>query len=282
MTAYALECLLRRIGIADSEFTTDTGAGRVHLYAGGSGTSSFAAGDVFTPAATLWASPTKLASYDMLVMSCEGSISAFADQKPQTSVDNVAAYVGTGGRVLVSHLHYSWLRNSPAFSGTAAYVGSLTAPPAGVAVTVNQTFPKGVALAEWLAGPSVNASPTPGQLVTNGSEHSVTSVTAPTTEWLTLPSNPSDTLNRRSVQHLSFNAPVADPPALHCGRVGFTDIHIKIGVGSGSGGDDSTPAKPFPGGCKTNDMSAQQKAVEFLLFDLGSCIQPDSVPPAAP
>ena len=40
----ALECLLRRIGIADTEFTTDAGAGRVHLYAGGDGTNSFMAG----------------------------------------------------------------------------------------------------------------------------------------------------------------------------------------------------------------------------------------------
>ena len=42
--ADALECLIRRIGIADSEFTTDGGAGRVHLYAGGGGTNSFMAG----------------------------------------------------------------------------------------------------------------------------------------------------------------------------------------------------------------------------------------------
>ena len=61
----ALECLLRKIGIADAEFTTDTGAGRVHLYIGGRpdaasslGTDRFATtlngGAVFPNATTLW------------------------------------------------------------------------------------------------------------------------------------------------------------------------------------------------------------------------------------
>ncbi len=38
----ALECLVRRIGVADSEFTNDAGTGRVHLYAGGGGATAFA------------------------------------------------------------------------------------------------------------------------------------------------------------------------------------------------------------------------------------------------
>jgi hypothetical protein len=80
---------------------------------------------------------------------------------------------------------------------------------------------------------------------------------------------------------MTFNAPVADPPAQHCGRVGFTDMHVKQGV-VGSGGDDSDVSKPFPTGCKLNDMSPQQKAAEFLFFDLGGCIQPDTATPVAP
>jgi hypothetical protein len=59
-------------------------------------------------------------------------------------------------------------------------------------------------------------------------------------------------------------------------------MHVKVTAASGGGGDDSDPSKPFPSGCKTNDMTPQQKAVEFLLFDLGACIQPDSVGPAPP
>ena len=79
--ADALECLIRRVGVADSEFTTDGGAGRVHLYEGGGGTRSFMAGGTFAPATALWSNATKLASYDIAVLSCEGSTSKYVDDE---------------------------------------------------------------------------------------------------------------------------------------------------------------------------------------------------------
>jgi hypothetical protein len=281
--ADALECLLRRIGIADSEFTTDGGAGRVHLYAGGGGTDSFSVGGAaFAPATALWSNAAKLATYDMLVLSCEGSTSKYSDQKPQTSVDNVFNYANSGGRLFLSHLHFYWLQKRPEFNATAAYIGNLPTPPDPSTVTVNQSFTKGAAFAEWLAGPGVNASTTPGQLLVSGSEHSVTSVVPPTTEWIYLPSNTNDDpQHRRSVQYLSFNTPVGADEMAQCGRAVFTDIHIQKSV-SGTGGDDSDPSKPWPTGCKTNETSPQGKALEFLFFDLSSCVQSDRVPPMPP
>ena len=231
------------------------------------------AGGNFAAATTLWSSATKLANYDIVVMSCEGSTSKFVGMKPQASIDNVAAYANRGGRLFLSHLHFYWLQmKTPDFSGTAAYAGVLN-PPAqdGVVLTVNQTFPKGMALAQWLAGPIVAASPTLGQITVSGAEHSVTSVNPPTTEWIYLPNNPAE--NKRSSQYLSFNTPVGTPEAMQCGKAVFTDIHIKTSVGT-TGGDDSDPSKPFPSGCKTNMMSPQAKALEFLFFDLTSCVEP--------
>jgi hypothetical protein len=184
------------------------------------------------------------------------------------------------------------------FAGTAAYVeGGLTPPttdaPKPLDLAINQTFPKGMALAQWLAGPVVAASTTLGRITVAGLEHSVTAVTPPTTEWIYLEKNPRES-NMRSEQYLSFNTPVGAPEAQQCGKAVFTDIHIKQSVDtiSGAGGDDSdytdttvTPphaGKPFPSGCKTNTMTPQAKALEFLFFDLTSCVEPPTTMPRPP
>ena len=276
--ADALECLIRRIGIADSEFTTDGGAGRVHLYEGGGGTNSFMTGGAFAKATALWSSPQKLANYDIQIMSCEGSTSKYTDMKPQTSIDNVANYVNGGGRLFVSHLHFYWLQKRATDLATATGPFSVMDPLNDVTLTVNQGFPKGLALAQWLATPAVGASTTLGQLAVSGSEHSVNTVNMPTSEWLYY-SSP------RSSQYLSFNTPVAAPEANQCGKVVFTDIHIQKSISVGgvtTGGDDSDPGKPFPSGCKTNEMSPQAKALEFLFFDLSACVLPDDDVPTPP
>ena len=276
----ALECLVRRIGVADSEFTNDAGTGRVHLYAGGGGATAFAAGGNYAPATALWSNRTKLANYDVVVMSCEGSTSAYVDQKPQASIDNVANYANSGGRLFLSHLHFYWLQKKmPDFSGTATYVGNIDPPGDAVTLTINDTFPKGTALADWLVG--VNASPTRGSILVNGAEHSVTSVNPPTTEWIYLARNAGEAQGRRSSQYLSFNTPVGVPEAMQCGKAVFTDIHIKSTVGS-TGGDMAGATRSFPSGCKTNEMSPQAKALEFLLFDLSSCVEPPTAMPQPP
>jgi hypothetical protein len=135
-----------------------------------------------------------------------------------------------------------------------------------------------MALARWLNTAAVNASPTLGQLAVSGSEHSVNTVNPPTTEWMYY-SSP------RSSQYLSFNTPVGTPEDMQCGKVVFTDIHIQKSISVGgvtTGGDDSDPSKPFPSGCKTNEMSPQAKALEFLFFDLSACVLPDDKQPMPP
>jgi hypothetical protein len=59
----------------------------------------------------------------------------------------------------------------------------------------------------------------------------------------------------------------------------FSNLHV--GAGSQGGLTDS-PQAPFPDGCQTMDLSAQQKALEFMLFDLSSCVQKDDAPIVGP
>jgi hypothetical protein len=134
-----------------------------------------------------------------------------------------------------------------------------------VTALVDTTFPKGAALADWLM--ATGASTTRGQVQIVMGQNSVDAVTPPTQRWIY-----SDT----HTQYLTFNTPVEVPPESQCGRVVFTDVHVS------TGGDSSHPDVPFPMGCTTVDMSPQEKALEFMFFDLSSCVSIDTGAPMIP
>ena len=180
----ALECLLRKIGIADAEFTTDTGAGRVNLYIGGRpdassslGTDRFATtlngGAVFPQATTLWGSTDQDARLRHHVVVVRG-------QPVRRRQDAVLRQREEGTPIRAaasspSHLHFNWLWKGPApWPATAVYTGGskeANDPPNPSTATIDTTFPKGAALADWLA--AVGASPTRGQIQLYDSAHSV-------------------------------------------------------------------------------------------------------------
>jgi hypothetical protein len=272
--ADALDCLLRKIGIADQEFTTDTGTGRVHMFVGGSGTAGqgatkLASGAVYPNASTLWGSVPKLLNYDIMVLTCEGS------QYPAAKMPylaNVKQYADMGGRIFDGHLHFYWIYKGLApWPTTAAWIGVGT-DLGNITASVDTTFPKGAALADWLS--IVGASPTRGLINIIMAQHSVSADVKPISQrWIYL-----DT--PASVQYLTFNTPVEAAPAQQCGRVVFTDIHVSA-TGTGTS-DVSHPETPFPTGCTTTTLSPQEKALEFMFFDLSSCVQVDTQVPQPP
>jgi hypothetical protein len=60
----------------------------------------------------------------------------------------------------------------------------------------------------------------------------------------------------------------------YCGKAVFTDLHTSSSLMS--------QVSKIPSGCSGAAMTAQQKALEFLFFDLSSCVQDNSKPPPPP
>jgi hypothetical protein len=275
----ALECLFRKIGIAEQEFSTDTGTGRVHLYASDDGsaeegTTQLASGGSIPLAGTLYASIDKMMSYDVVFLACEGGGRGTFEKYAATEFTNVQQYADRGGRIFGSHYHNYWVRPDkfdealPPYPAVANFASSQHGFDEDVTGDVDASFPKGQALRDWLV--NVGASTTPGKLLIHDGEHTVDSVIPGSAQqWITV--NDPDG-HSGVVQYFSFTTPVG---RTECGRMVFSDLHVASGTG-----DSGKIA--FPTGCASEALSPQEKALAFMLFDLSSCVQPedaDVVPP---
>jgi hypothetical protein len=263
-SADKLECMMRLIGIADSEFTNPDGPGRVNLYYE-TGTDSYASGGNMPLASTLLGSVDLLSQYDMVIASCHGE-SSHGREQPTAEKAAVKAYVDKGGRTFGSHFHFSYLRSDDDNHLPTPF------PDVGVwdgespeTYSINTAFPKGQAFAEWLA--NVGASPTLGTIALSSVEGAASSLDTPYTQsWIQGPN---------SIPYFSINMPIEKvaAPDEQCGRFVHTGIHVS------DGGEED----PFPNGCdESRELTPQEAALEFLIFDLSACPLRFDVPPAAP
>jgi hypothetical protein len=271
-----IECLLRKIGIDDSEFTTPDRDGRVHFYPFGG--ARFQVGSPST-GDELVGKPQTLGRYDLVLFPCDDP-----DPKEGAALANLLDYTARGGRIFLTDFGYAWLRDMGALQSTVTWYPGLFASPLRLgnnfSPLIDQSFPKGKAFADWLS--IVHASPTAGRLPVHdpyGGAAYVKAVVAPTQRWLY---SDAPTI---SVQHFSFNTPIGAAPEKQCGRAVYSNFHV-VPLGSDSG---RQPKEPFPQHCGPDaPMSPQEKALEFMIFDAASCIQPDSArprvfePPPAP
>ena len=95
-------------------------------------------------------------------------------------------------------------------------------------------------------------------------------------EWITV-NNPNFPDAPKAVQYMSFNTPIGVPEEQICGRAVYTDLHV-----AAVDNNNTLNALGFPASCEMRDLSAQEKAVAFMLFDLSSCVQNDDDPPQVP
>jgi len=318
----ALECVIRKIGVADSEFTNPSGTGRINFYVGiesstfengpnGPGNYITALGGAQINASTptedqLVGSLPTLKNYDMVLFPCEAAEitsaqTIYKQANPATSStalgtwstfqagyqSNVIAYANAGGRIFATHYSYIWLYNDSPFSGTANWdvnqVDNFTGTgfPPDQTGYINVTFPKGLELAEWLQ--NVGASSTQGQIPLNTlrwdlSWGATEGVVAPSQLWM----NIADSQIGDVAMHYTFNTPVGQPAASQCGKVLFDDFHVESVTTTDTLGDVGLDdGIVFPGECPAGPMTAQEKLLEFMIFDLGSCVSP-STPSCTP
>ncbi len=273
-----VECVLRDMGIADTEFTDDTGSvnpgGHIHLYRGAGGVNNAGAGaeiSASTPSeTTLTQNSAVLNGYDMAMFPCQGSSSS-TYQKSPAELSNVLDFANAGGRVFATHYSYVWLDpDSPydsLFPAVANWeTGSESQVTTGIG-TVQTDFSDGATLAQWLQNAGATYQNSANQIQISQIRTDVSSVIPPTQSWLTY------NATNNPVLQMTFNTPVGAPAAQQCGRVMYNDYHV-INV--------SDHDAIFPSECPAEtSMSAQEEMLEYALFDLSTFVQPVVVPTLA-
>jgi hypothetical protein len=272
-----LGCLVRRFGIGTQEFKSPHAGGRLDVYkglpsssilgftAGAPGLSSGTAGDCTTDNANcVWNSKSNLESYDLVLLSCQGS-TYDATVDAGTSTSNITTsskqalhdWLGEGGKVFATHFHYTWFANGPSdFRGLATWLGGSTAAAQGT-YTVETSFPKAQDFANGLADAGLIMN---GGLPMTNVGTSVSTVNSPALSWIQDPSN-------QDTKYFSFTTPVGSA----CGKVAFSDLH--------AGG---SPSGDLPASCTTGALTAQERAMELLFFDLSACVSDDTKAPPSP
>ena len=309
------ECFfLRRIGIDESEFTSPSGGGRVHVYKSDNVTTNdFPNGS--GSANALWDTASEMAKYDMIFDACEGG----AFTRGVNGYANMKSYLDGGGRAFMTHFFYNFFANAaqcnapeacngpPDFSGVGDWLASSHLPddkthcpnidsgPVQVnkrCLQIDTGFPKGKAFSDWYKANNGKINPLYG-----GGEQTGWAGLTDTREdfhmlakplfaagkaavWLYSGqlSHTSPTPNDYDAYYFSFNTPVAAIPTAQCGKAIFSDVHLS--------GDPQPGNNVFPAYCaataNASDHAPNELALEFLFFDLASCVQDDRQPPIPP
>jgi hypothetical protein len=269
------ECFFRYIGIDDSEFVPNGPPpapgqrGHVHLMQGYSHYSTVPGGYTWQQTYQFWQNAANLLHYDITFFGCE--CTPYDRDNPQGKVmpgpayDAMHTYLNGGGRAFTTHYHYNWWSppaGNPDFQAVAHWGGSHD----GTQFAIDTSFPKGQAFAEWCQANGITQ--TLGQITLGDTRASVGQV-ATATQWIYDPT-------WKEAKYLSFNTPTNASSDKQCGRGVFTDVHLGANVAGGG---------VFPSECPAQTDAqhlTNQQALEFLFFDLSSCVQKDTDKPPPP
>jgi hypothetical protein len=275
-----LGCFLTEIGLDPSEYGPPNLGQRLDVYqgVGGPGLTTGTAGNCTAAGCPLWASKSALEYYDIVLLACEGGENA--QTKPAASLTAMHDWLGEGGKVFATHYHYYWFNHGPTdFQNVATWLGSSTGSEVGT-WTIDTSFNRGQAFDNWLTSPAVGAA-TGTSISLSSVAASVGAVSSNATRWIYGPPMSLGALPDAGdeTKYLSFLTPVggsavmtdAGESTIYCGKAVFSDLHAS-----------GNPSADVPGSCPTTALTAQQKALEYLFFDLSACVSNASVRPPPP
>jgi hypothetical protein len=295
-----MECVLRKIGVEDSQFSNGGGTGRIRFYrdngaqcTDGAGSCTGTTPPYLGTGNALTASQANIDQYDALIFPCDGSVHNIAGNVKNMVLDtasNMNAYTNKGGRAFFTHFSYAWLYNqqpainlpwrSTTSSAAVDDPSTATRHDALTAVQIDTTFARGAVFAQWLGLPAVNAlsALNPPEIMVaesrwNLNNQATWNNAGPAQRWAFYP---NDTPNS-AIMHVTFDTPWNYPPGQQCGRVLYSDFHVTTGALAGSacvvgtGESASTSNCSFPDECN-QDFTAQEKMLAYFLFDTISCL----------
>ena len=304
----SFECLPLRMGVSASEYVAGSATGgHIHIYTGYQGAATAQA-----PVESdqgLWDQQADLNQHDVVILSCEGHETTGGDPGKQldaTAQTYLMNYANAGGRVFASHYQYAWFNTGPfsiAPNNVANWITGMqsinddTQPLVAdidTTLTGGAAFPEGSALAQWLG---LVGALTANQLPIWFARYNVQALAQPpSTEWIHLDAAVS--LAPSAAQYFSVDTPVGAGSAAVCGRIVYSDLHVSGGPGKSAQGvlpDYPAPAQPpgrgnrgggmqagvVPTDCAVHPLTPQEEALEFMLFDLSSCLVPIGQSPPA-
>jgi hypothetical protein len=265
----ALECSLRKIGIADTEFTDYTvnvtglsTPGRINLFEG-AGNSGAKAGPIVHTEFQLVGSTSStiggslLPSYNVLLLPCQGT----SNYMSSDGRDNVITFAGEGGRIFATHHSNTYLDQDASIDGAADWRGEVSDSIGSGEATIDTSFSSGMTLAQWMQG--IGATSTLGQVAMSSLFSDQTGINLPTQSWATF--NSPEFGVASPILQLSFYTPVGAAAADQFGRVMYNEYHVD----STSTNDTVTfPAECTGGLAKTAPFTPQEHMLEYSLFDL--------------
>jgi hypothetical protein len=156
------------------------------------------------------------------------------------------------------------------------------APDGKNPLTLNTSFPKGLALAQWL---ETIFGPLTSGVTVDSVYDNISSLSAAPQTWATADGLP---------HVFTVDVPVGLPTAQQCGKGVHIDAHITVtGQGHpdfvGCNNDSSGSPAPGPVGSAacyprtcTGKFKEDEAMFAFFFFDLASCIQNEGAPPEPP